>query len=205
MQHDDAARKDLFQVMETFSKIKDADGKMVGPAFKTIKSEFVVGQEAISGKKYDLDDEKQHDQPEGAFTQRNLNRSQQSWVKTFMQDVMDEQGQVVFDNLSWFAKILCSVMTSASACEHMWSIEGWIHNKWRNRFAQPNVERAVCPHGNLVLRKVMLISKQQKVAWDSQTHISEPDRHTNEQGVDDSDSEDDDIDSDVSTVCQDQH
>ena len=83
MQHDDAARKDLFQVMEAFSKVKDADGKMVGPAFKTMKSEFVAWQEAISAKKYDL-----HDEPEGAFTQRNMKRSQQSWVKTFMQDVM---------------------------------------------------------------------------------------------------------------------
>ena len=114
MQHDDAARKDLFQVMEAFSKVKDADGKMVGPAFKTMKSEFVAWQEAISAKKYDL-----HDEPEGAFTQRNMNRSQQSWVKTFMQDVMDEKGQVLFDNLAWFAKKLCSVMTSASACEHV--------------------------------------------------------------------------------------
>jgi hypothetical protein len=33
MQHDDVSRKDLFQVMEAFSKVKDADGKMVGPAF----------------------------------------------------------------------------------------------------------------------------------------------------------------------------
>ena len=73
---------------------------MVGPAFKTMKSEFVAWQEAISAKKYDLHDEKQHDQPEGAFTQRNMNRSQQSWVKTFMQDVMDEKGQVLFDNES---------------------------------------------------------------------------------------------------------
>ena len=65
-------------------------------------------------------------------------------------------------------------------------------------------KRAVCAHANLVLRKViMLISKQQKVAWDSQTRISEPDRRTNEQGVDDSD--DDDIDSDASTTRQDQH
>jgi hypothetical protein len=56
---------------------------------------------------------------------------------------------------------------------------------------------------NLVLRKDMLLSKQQKVAWDSQTRISEPDRRTNEQGVDDSD--DDDIDSDASTARQDQH
>jgi hypothetical protein len=203
MQHDDAARKDLFQVMEAFSKVKDADGQMVGPAFKTMKSEFVAWQEAISAKKYDLHDEKQHDQPEGAFTQRNMNRSQQSWVKTFMQDVMDEKGQALFDNLAWFAKKLCSVMTSASACEHMWSIEGWIHNKRRNRLAQPNVEKAVRAHGNLVLRKAILLSRQQKVAWDSQTRISEPDRRTNEQGVDDSD--DDDIDSDASTTRQDQH
>jgi hypothetical protein len=74
-------------------------------------------------------------------------------VKTFMQDVMDEKGQVLFDNLAWFAKKLCSVMASASACEHMRSIEGWIHNKRRNRLAQPNVEKAVRAHGNLVLRK----------------------------------------------------
>ncbi len=132
-----------------------------------------------------------------------MNRSQQSWVKTFIQDVMDEQGQVLFGNLTWFVKKLCSVMTSASACEHMWSIEGWIHNKHRNRLVQPNVERAVNAHGNLVLRKTISSSKQQKVVWDSQTRISEPDRHTNEQGVDDSD--DDDIDSDASTVHQDQH
>jgi len=65
------------------------------------------------------------------------------------------------------------------------------------------VEKAVRAHGNLVLRKDILLSRQEKVIWDSQTRISEPDRHTNEQGVDDSD--DDDIDSDVSTTRQDQH
>ncbi len=48
MQHDDVVTKDLFQVMEAFPKVKDADGKMVGPAFKTMKSEFVAWQEAIS-------------------------------------------------------------------------------------------------------------------------------------------------------------
>ncbi len=80
-----------------------------------------------------------------------------------MQHVMDEKEQVLFDNLAWFAKKLCSVMTSASACEHMWSIEGWIHNKHRNRLAQPNVERAVCAHVNLVLRQAILLSKEEKV------------------------------------------
>ena len=78
-----------------------------------------------------------------------------------------------------------------------------MYNKRRNRLAQPNVEKDVRSHGNLVLRKAMLLSSQQKVAWDSQTQISEPNRHTNESGVDDAD--DEDIDSDCNTVRQDQH
>jgi hypothetical protein len=63
MEHDDATRKDLFQVIKAFSKVKDADGKMVGPAFKTMKSEFVDGKRQSVRKKYDLHDVKQHDQP----------------------------------------------------------------------------------------------------------------------------------------------
>ena len=79
MEHDDVVRKDLFQVMDAFSKVTDSDSKT-----------------------------------EGAFTERDMNRSQQSWVKTFIQDVMDEKGHVLFDNLTWFVKKLCSVMTSSS-------------------------------------------------------------------------------------------
>ena len=67
----------------------------------------------------------------------------------------------------------------------------------------PSIERAVRAHGNLVLRKAILLSKEWKVAWDSQTRICEPDRHTNAQGVDDED--DDDIDSDSTNVCQHHH
>jgi hypothetical protein len=123
--------------------------------------------------------------------------------KTFIQDVMDEQGQVLFDNLAWFVKKLCSVMTSASVCEHMWNIEGWIHNKHRNRLEQPNIDRTVSVHDNVVLRKYILSSKEKKVELDSQTRICEPDRDTNAQGVDDSD--DDDFDSDTRNACQDHH
>jgi hypothetical protein len=67
----------------------------------------------------------------------------------------------------------------------MWSIAGWIHNKHRNRLAQPSVEKAVRAHGNLVLRKTMMERHKNVVAWDSQTAILEPDRHTDEQGADD--------------------
>jgi hypothetical protein len=68
----------------------------------------------------------------------------------------------------------------------MWSITGWIHNKYRNRLAQPTVEKAVRAHGNLVLRKTMMERNKDVVAWVSQTAITELD----EQGVDDVDEED---------------
>ena len=119
-----------------------------------------------------------------------MQRSQQSWVKTYMEDITDSSGRVLFDNLTWFVKKLCSVMTSASACEHMWSIAGWIHSKRRNRLAQPTVGKAVRAHVNLVLRKTMMQRNKNVVAWDSQTAITEPDRYTDEQGVDDVDEED---------------
>ena len=69
----------------------------------------------------------------------------------------------------------------------MWSITGWIHSKRMNRLAQPTVENAVRAHGNLVLRKDMMQRNKNVVSWDSQTVITEPDRYTDEQGVDDVD------------------
>ncbi len=42
----------------------------------------------------------------------------------------------------------------------------------------PNVEKAVCAHDNLVLRKAILLSRQEKVAWDSQTNIIEQSEST---------------------------
>jgi hypothetical protein len=45
-----------------------------------------------------------------------------------MEDITDSSGRTLFDNLTWFVKKLCYVMTSVSTCEHMWSISGWIHS-----------------------------------------------------------------------------
>ena len=88
-----------------------------------------------------------------------------------MQDVMNEKGQVLFDNLTWLVKKLCSVMTIASVYEHMWIIEGWIHNKRRNRLVPPNIERTMCDHVNLVLMKTILLSKELKVLRLADTHL----------------------------------
>ena len=44
-------RERTFSKSSAFFKVKDADGKMVGPAFKTMKSEFVAWQEGIRAEK----------------------------------------------------------------------------------------------------------------------------------------------------------
>ena len=95
-----------------------------------------------------------------------------------MEDITDSRGRALFDNLAWFSKKLCSVMTSVSVCEYMWSITGWIHNKLRSRLSQTTVEKVARAHGNLVLRKVTMEKDKNVVAWDShvtsQTTITEP-------------------------------
>jgi hypothetical protein len=103
-----------------------------------------------------------------------MQRSHQGWVKTCMEDITDSSGRSWFDNLTWFTKKLCSVMTSVSACEYMWSIAGWIHSEHRNRLAQPTVEKFVRVHDNLVLTKTMMERNKNVVVWDSQTLITEP-------------------------------
>jgi hypothetical protein len=45
MEHDDEARKDLLQVMKTFCKVTDTDGKRVGPPLKTMRSEFFLDRD----------------------------------------------------------------------------------------------------------------------------------------------------------------
>ena len=69
---------------------------------------------------------------------------------------------------------LNSLSTSASACEHSWSIEGWIHSKKRNRLGQRNVERLVRTHTNLRLQVAMKDYKAISKAWDIETIIEEP-------------------------------
>ena len=139
-----------------FCSVETADGNKVGRDWKVVKSEWVAWQETIARKQHDLHDDHKYNQPAGVFTDRNMKRSHQNWVKTYMEDITDSIGTILFNNLSWFTKKLCSVMTSVSVCENICSITGWIHNKRRNRLVQLSVEKAVRAHDNLVLRKVMM-------------------------------------------------
>ncbi len=91
-----------------------ADGTKVGRDWKVLKSEYVSWQETITRKQDDLHDDHKLNQPAGVFTERSMERSQQSWVKTYMKDITDSSGRALFDNMTWFTKKLCSVMTSSS-------------------------------------------------------------------------------------------
>jgi hypothetical protein len=51
---------------------------------------------------------------------------------TFLEGVTDKStGLPIFKEISWFTYKVSGVMCSASACDHCWSIEGWIHSKRR--------------------------------------------------------------------------
>ena len=91
--------------MEAFSGVTDTDGKRVGPSFKTMKSEFVTWQESIR-------------------TKNMIYMCKVSWMK---------RDRFCLTTCHGSRKKLCPVMTSVSSCDHMWNIEGWIHNKRRNR------------------------------------------------------------------------
>jgi hypothetical protein len=87
------------------------------------------------------------DDAHGAFTPEMMKLPQATWVETFL------EGLPIFKELAWFAYKVSGVMCSASACEHCWSIEGWIHSKRRNKLHQKLVEKLVRTLTNLVLRE----------------------------------------------------
>jgi hypothetical protein len=80
----------------------------------------------------------------------------------------------VFKELAWFAYKVSGVMCSASACEHCWSIEGWIHSKRRNKLHQKLVEKLVRAHTNLVLRESLDAALHHLLPWDIELIIDEP-------------------------------
>ena len=69
--------------------METADGTKVGRDWKVVKSEYVSWQEAIARKQHDLHDEHKLNQPAGSFTECSMQRSYQSWVKTYMEDITD--------------------------------------------------------------------------------------------------------------------
>ena len=91
---------------------------------------------------YRFDDEVKDD-AHGAFTPEMMKLPQETWIETFVEahDTRD---------------LVHEPDTSASVCEHCWSIEGWIHSKRRNKVHQKVVEKLVRAHTNLVLGRVWM-------------------------------------------------
>ena len=105
---------------------------------------------------YRFDDEVKDD-AHGAFTPEIMKFPQATWIETFVEGVTDKStGLPIFKELVSFAYKVSGVMYSASACEHCWSIEGWIHSKRRNKLQQKLVEKLVRAHTNLVLGRVWM-------------------------------------------------
>ena len=72
------AKLELIQVIKDFCTVETADGTKVGRDWKVVKSEYVVLQEDITRKQHDLHDEHKLNQPAGAFTERSMQRSQET-------------------------------------------------------------------------------------------------------------------------------
>ena len=75
-------------------------------------------------------DDEVKDNAHGAFTSEMMKLPQATWIETFLEGVTDKSTALsIFKEFAWFAYKVSGVMCSVSACEHCWSIEGWIHSK----------------------------------------------------------------------------
>ncbi len=89
--------------------------------------------------------------------QKRMHRQNAIWIETFLEGVTDKStGLPLFSELVWFVYKVSGVMCSVSACEHYWSIEGWIHSQRRNRLDQKLVEKLVRVHTNLCWGRVWI-------------------------------------------------
>jgi hypothetical protein len=75
--------------------------------------------------------------------------------------------------LIWLALKVVLLPCSASACEHSWSIEGWIHSNRRNRLGQKLVERLVRTHTNLKLEQRLEMYETGLFPWDIERTVEE--------------------------------
>ena len=122
------------------------------------------------------------DNAHGAFAPEMMTLPQSSWVETFLEGVTDKStGLPIFKKLAWFVYKVSGVMCSASACEHCWSIEGWIHSKRRNSLHQTLVEKLVRSHTNLVLRESLDDSLHHLLPCDIELIIDETVDQTEEE------------------------
>lgn len=155
------------------------------PDFLDMKSQYIAFKEAIKLQQYDFFHkveivkmgDMEIEKHTGAFAPRHLQKPAHVWIKSFLQGVTNDKGELLFDALAWFALKVVSVVTSASPCEHSWAIEGWIHSKRRNRLGQQLAQMLTRGHTNMRLKDA-LAEEQDVLPWDIELVIDEPCEHT---------------------------
>jgi hypothetical protein len=164
---------EVLQVMEDLSKAPGA------PSFDAMQTDWSEFKTSLLAQQFRLTDEI-------AFSPANMAKAPHVWVDVFM---------APWKALRWFALKIVSLPCSASACEHSWSIEGWIHSPRRNRLGQKLVEKLVRAHTNLVLKKELDDADLDILPWDIELVIDTPSPSPpTSDDEDDEDDEDEDED-----------
>jgi len=122
---------------------------------------------------YDATTDEDNPNGSGAFSPKMMELDEPAWIETYIRNKV-RNGKQLFPGLAWFALKCYGVSCSASACEHSWSIEGWIHSKRRNKLSQKTVEMLVRGHTNLGLEKALKNAEMNVLPWDSELTIDEP-------------------------------
>ena len=106
-------------------------------------------------------DDEVKDDAHGAFTPEMMKLPQATWIETFVEGVTDKSTGLF---------IMCSV----SACEHCWSIEGWIHSKRRNKVHQKLIEKPRSRTHKPCARESLDDTLHHLLPWDIELTIDEP-------------------------------
>jgi hypothetical protein len=147
---------------------------------KDLEMDYVKFGNALAAGQFDLTDDV-------AFSAKNMKEPPHVWLEVFL---------APWPALKWFALKIVSLPCSATACEHSWSIEGWIHSKGRNSLGQKLVEMLVRSHTNMVLQRALDLAKLGVLDWDIELVLSEPTSDSRDSDVDSEGSDDEDDDSD---------
>jgi hypothetical protein len=105
------------------------------------------------------------DREPGAFHADCMKYDMHVWIKTFFKP---------WPALMWLTLKVVLLLCSASACEHSWSIEGWIHSNRRNRLGQKLVECLVRTHTNLKLEQRLELYEAGLLPWDIEMTVEHP-------------------------------
>jgi hypothetical protein len=155
---DKGADADLDKVITDLAKAPGA------PSATLMKLQYEEFRIACTAGSHNLHGDMKDREP-GAFHEKCMKSDIHVWIKTFLKP---------WPELMWLALKVVLLPCSVSACEHNWSIEGWIHSKRRNRLGQDLVERLVRTHTNLQLEHRLELYEAGMLPWDIEMTVEEP-------------------------------